>query len=303
MPARFRAYLLMTFVVAVWGTTFVIVKAALADSTPGAYNLMRMLFAILILAIAYRGSLHGLSRRQILGGALVGLFLALGYQFQTIGLSKTTPSKSAFITGLVVVLVPLLSALPGLRPRNARPPRWNAWLGAIAAFLGILFLTTQAGQGLLPDFRSINLGDILTLGCAFGFALHCIAISHNTQTGFKALAQLQVGFSAVFLAASLLLVEKPHVHFTPRLFLALAISAVLATALAFSVQSWAQTILPPTHTALIMTLEPVFAWITSYLFIGEHLGPRQFSGALLILAGIALTEFIPQTHLPTAHEA
>lgn len=300
---RFRAYLLMILVVAVWGTTFVVVKGALNDATPGAYNLMRMVYAFLALSIVYRGTFKGLTGRQILGGAIVGFCLTLGYQFQTIGLSKTTPSKSAFITGLVVVLVPLLSAIPGLKPAGARAPRWNAWLGAVAAFSGILFLTTPAGHGLVPDFASINLGDLLTFGCAIGFALHCIAIGHISHIGFKALARLQIGFSALFMAASLFLVEKPAVHVTPRLVIALSISAILATAVAFSVQSWTQSILPPTHTALIMTLEPVFAWITSYLFIGERFGSRQVTGAILILAGITLTEMIPQPHLPSAHEA
>ena len=89
----------------------------------------------------------------------------------------------------------------------------------------------------------------------------------------------------------------------PASIIALAIAAVLATAAAFSIQSWAQSILPTTHTALILTLEPVFAWITSFLITGERLGLRPASGAILILAGIALTELIPQPHVPTAHEA
>jgi drug/metabolite transporter (DMT)-like permease len=84
---------------------------------------------------------------------------------------------------------------------------------------------------------------------------------------------------------------------------ALAVAAVLATAAAFSIQSWAQSVLPPTHTALLLTMEPVFAWITSFLVTGERLGVRPASGALLILAGIALTELMPLPHVPTAHEA
>jgi drug/metabolite transporter (DMT)-like permease len=99
------------------------------------------------------------------------------------------------------------------------------------------------------------------------------------------------------------MLEHPHIHLTLRLAFALAVAAVLATAAAFSIQSWAQSILPATHIALIMTLEPVFAWITSFLFLGERLGLRPASGAILILAGIAITELIPQRHFPTAHEA
>ncbi len=314
---KLRAYLLMLFVVAVWGSTFVLVKGALADATPAAFNLVRMTLAFALLAAAYHSSWRGLSTRHIAAGALVGFFLAMGYQFQTTGLARTTPSKSAFITGLVVVLVPLLSAIPALRPPRAHPPRWNAYTGAVLAFMGILLLTAptasqlgphapgmQQAASLLPSFSSINVGDMLTFGCAIGFAFHCLALSHvSPRIAYQPLALLQVGFCAVFMALSLPFIEHPHIHWTPRLALALLIAAALATAAAFSIQSWAQSILPSTHIALLLTMEPVFAWITSFLFTGERLGLRPASGALLILAGIALTELVPQPHVPTAHEA
>lgn len=316
MQMKLRAYLLMTFVVAVWGSTFVLIKSALADATPAAFNLVRMTLAFLVLAAAYHRSWRGIQRWQIGLGALVGLCLATGYQFQTIGLVRTTPSKSAFITGLVVVLVPLFSAIPGLRLPGARAPRWNAFLGAALAFLGILLLTappamhsgSQSGgsavMDLLPDLTSINVGDVLTFGCAIGFAFHCIALGHvSPRIGFRPLALLQVGFCALFMAISLPFIEHPHIAWTPRLAIALGIAAVLATAAAFSIQSWAQSILPSTHTALLLTLEPVFAWITSFLIMHERLGLRPACGALLILVGIALTELAPQAHVPSAHEA
>ena len=308
---KLRAYLLMTFVVAVWGSTFVLIKGALADATPAAFNLIRMTLAFALLAVAYHRYWHTLRRTHILSGAVVGLCLAAGYQFQTIGLVRTTPSKSAFITGLVVVLVPLFSIAPSLRPPGARAPRWNAFLGAALAFIGILFLTAPPAAGtssniaaLLPDLSSINIGDILTFGCSIAFAFHCIALGHvSPRIPFQPLAILQVGFCALFMAVSLPLIEHPHVHLTLRLITALIIAAALATAAAFSIQSWAQSILPTTHTALLLTLEPVFAWITSYLITGERLGLVPAVGAILILSGIALTELVPQPHVPTAHEA
>ncbi len=307
----------MFLVVAVWGSTFVLVKGALADATPAAFNLIRMTLAFALLALAYHRSWRGIRREQLAAGALVGLCLAAGYQFQTTGLARTTPSKSAFITGLVVVLVPLFSSIPSLRPPGARPPRWNAYLGAALAFAGILLLTAPAAAqahaqasalgsaaSLLPDLHSINLGDVLTLGCAIGFTFHCLALGHiSPRIAFQPLALLQIGFCAVFMALSLPFMEHPHVTWTPRLMIALAIAAALATAAAFSIQSWAQAVLPSTHIALLLTLEPVFAWITSFVFTGERLGLRPASGALLILAGIALTELVPQPHVPTAHEA
>src|SRR3974390_3136766 len=224
---KLRAYVLMTFVVAIWGSTFVLIKGALADASPAAFNLIRMTLAFLLLAIAYHGSWRTIRRRDIGAGALVGLCLAGGYQFPTIGLVHTTPSKSAFITGLVVVLVPLFSIVPALRPPGARPPRWNAFLGAAIAFIGILFLTappaaasagTPTGSMLMPDFSSINIGDVLTFGCSIAFAFHCIALGHaSPRIPFRPLAILQVGFCALFMAASLPFIEQPRVHFTPQL--------------------------------------------------------------------------------------
>lgn len=302
---KLRAYLLMLFVVAVWGSTFVLIKAALADATPAAFNLARMTLAFVVLALVYHRSWRGIRFWHITSGAVVGLCLAMGYQFQTIGLVRTTPSKSAFITGLVVVLVPLLSSIPGLCPPGAKPLRWNAFLGAALGFVGIVLLTVPPSSGgILPDLSSINLGDVLTFGCAVGFALHCLALSHiSPRIGFQPLALLQVGWCAVFMAISLPFIEKPHIAWTPRLFTALGIAAVLATAAAFSIQSWVQSILPSTHTALLMTMEPVFAWITSFVVLGERLGLRPATGALTILAGIAITELVPQPHVATAHEA
>jgi drug/metabolite transporter (DMT)-like permease len=306
-----RAYLLMLFVVAVWGATFVVVKDALADASPAAFNLARMTLASLLLMVGYHRYLRGLKGWHLGAGAIVGFCLAMGYQFQTLGLVWTTPSKSAFITGMVVVLVPLFSILPGLRPPGARLPRWNAFAGAVLAFAGIALLTAPGIAGasglaaVLPDFRQINKGDVITFGCSVGFALHCLALGHlSPKINFKPLAALQVAWCAVFMAITLPLMGRPYLHWTPRLDVALLITAVLATAAALSIQSWAQSILPSTHTALMLTLEPVFAWITSFLVLGERLALRPATGAALILLGIALTELAPQPeHLASSHEA
>jgi drug/metabolite transporter (DMT)-like permease len=298
-----RAHLLLMAVVAVWGSTFVVVKDALADVSPLLFNLIRMILAFACLLVFYRRHLGHIDRRALGAGAIVGFCLAMGYQFQTAGLRLTTPSKSAFITGMVVVLVPLLAAIPGLCPTalGQRTPHWNAWCGAVVAFVGIVLLTTPAGSGF--DLRTMNFGDVLTFGCAMGFSLHVIALAHfSPRIAFEQLAILQIGFCAAFMAISTPLLEHPWIHVSPRVAIALLVTAILATAVAFAVQSWAQKFLPATHTALILALEPVFAWLTSFLFYGERLSRRSATGALLILAGIAVTEFIPAPVQPTSHE-
>src|ERR1700691_1311774 len=176
-PARsLRAHVLLLAVVCIWGSTFVVVKDALTDVSPLLFNFIRMTLATICLAVLYRRHVGRMTRQAVVSGAIIGFCLAMGYQFQTAGLRLTTPSKSAFITGMVVVLVPVLMVIPRLRPRGARIPRWNAWCGALIAFAGIVLLTTPAGA--LADFRSINPGDLLTFGCALGFLLHVLALAH-----------------------------------------------------------------------------------------------------------------------------
>jgi drug/metabolite transporter (DMT)-like permease len=293
------AHILLVATVLVWGATFVLVKDALQDATPLLFNLMRMSLAFVVLAAVNHRHLRGLSRRALLSGAVVGALLAAGYQFQTSGLARTSPANSAFITGLVVVFVPLFTFIPRLRPARTHAPRWTAVAGALLAFSGLLLLTTPRGTAWGDLFTSIGLGDLLTLVCAVAFAGHLLALAHTSpELPAAQLATLQIGFAALFMLLTLPLGEHPHAVFTPRLMLALGVTSVLATAAAFTIQSWAQKHLPPTHTAVILSLEPVFAWLTALLFFDERLGTRALAGAGLILAGIALTELVPVAASP-----
>lgn len=301
MSRSIKAHLILLIVVFIWGSTFVLVKDALTDITPLLFNLLRMALASLCLLVIYRRHIGHIDKRAVVYGAVAGLALATGYQFQTAGLRLTTPSKSAFITGMSVIFVPLLVAIPRLRPAGSHAPRWNAFLGALLAFLGIVFITAPPHGSY--SFASINTGDVLTLFCAMAYALHVVALAHfSPRMRFEQLALLQVSFAALFMAVSLPVFEHPHVHWSARVVIALAVAAVLATAVAFSVQSWAQQILPATHTAVLLTMEPVFAWITSLVILGQGLGLRSGIGAALILAGIALTELLPSRIQTKAHE-
>ncbi len=295
------AHLLLLAVVAVWGATFVLVKDSLSDASPLLFNLLRMTLAAMALAIINRRHLRSVTRPTLAAGAVVGLFLAVGYQFQTAGLARTTAAKSAFITGLVVVFVPLLTAIPAIRPASAHAPRASAYLGAFLAFSGLLLLTTPAGTTFSNLSTSIGLGDLLTLLCAIAFAGHLLSLAHtSSRIPIPQLATLQIVFAAALMLLTLPLGGPIYLNLTPRLVIALAIASLLATAAAFTIQSWAQQHLPPTHTALLLTLEPVFAWLVSFLFLHERLSHRSLAGAALILAGILLTELLPTPEpLPT----
>jgi drug/metabolite transporter (DMT)-like permease len=219
-------------------------------------------------------------------GIVVGFFLWLGYEFQTSGLRVTTPSKSAFLTGVSVVLVPVLL---GLLWREAVSRR--TWLGVLVAFVGLYFLTIPRGQPAVNGVAGINFGDLLTIVCAVAFAFQIIFLGRATRRQrFEPIAFLQTSTAALLMLMTTPLLEKPHVVWSQAVILAILITGLLGTAAAFTIQAWAQQFLPATHTALIFSLEPVFAWITSYIFLHERLGWRAGAGAALILAGIILAE-------------
>jgi len=281
-----KAHILLVVVTFIWGATFVVIKNALAEISPLLFNAVRMTLASLCLAAIYWRDIAGMERVTLRAGIFVGVFLWLGYEFQTTGLRLTTPSKSGFLTGVSVVLVPVLLALFWRRKIN----RWTL-LGVAAAVLGLFFMTVPSAGESLADWSSVNLGDLLTLGCAVAFAFQIILLGRATeQHSFKSIAFLQTATAAVLMALTVPVVERAHSTWSWRVWAAIAITGILGTALAFTIQAWAQQFTPATHTALIFALEPVFAWLTSYLVEGERLGWRASAGALLILGGVVLSE-------------
>ncbi len=287
------AHLLLIAVTLVWGCTFPLVKAALREVSPLLFNLLRMALASVVLVAANARSLRGLTKSQLKLCATAGLLLALGYELQTTGLARTTPSKSAFLTGLVVVLVPLLSLIPGLRQPDTPRPHAAAYAGAGVAFFGIVLLTSTPGAGMAL-LSGMHFGEWLTFGCAIAFAVHLLTLAHGANAiPARSLGTLQILFATAAMLLFLPLDRPLRLHLNATVAIALAVTAVLATAAAFTIQSWAQQHLPASHTALIFTLEPVFAWLTSLLFLGERLGPRALIGAGLILIGIVLAELGP----------
>ena len=234
----------------------------------------------------------GVQRRaQWKAGALAGFFLATGYQLQTLGPGKrTTPAKSAFLTGLVVVVVPALTLIRKLRPEDSVRPGIAAALGALFAFAGLVLLTVPRGASL----AAMQVGDLLSILCAVAFAAHILTLAHLARLVPAGLfATLQLICCVGVMLVSLPLEPEPHLHLTGRLVGTLLVCALFATAAAFTVQSFAQQHLPPTQTVLLLALEPVFAALTSLLVLHETLTGRALAGAALILCGILLIELLP----------
>ncbi len=294
MPGRRRsgpAHLLLLATVAVWGATFVVVKRALVDCSPLLFNQLRMLLASVALALVNLRSLREVGRTAVYAGAIAGVLLATGYELQTAGLLYTTASRSAFLTGLVVVLVPIFTVVPRLRAPGSSKPGPLQGVGALGAFLGIVLLTVPSGTTLGNMAGSFHRGDVLSLLCAVAFALHLICLSHAARrVPPRQLATVQIGFCALTMTVVTPAVEHPHLHFTASLAVALLICALFATAAAFSIQSWAQKHLQASHTAMILALEPAFALLFAVLFLGERLTLRAATGAAIVLGSLIATE-------------
>ncbi len=171
-----KAHLLLVAVTFIWGATFVVIKAALAQASPLLFNAVRMTLAAVCLGVLFWKWLPRITPEIFKAGTFAGIFLWLGYEFQTTGLRLTTPSKSGFLTGISVVLVPIFLALFWKRKVN----HWTG-VGVAMAFLGLFLMTVPTGgSSWSGDWSSVNLGDVLTLGCALAFALQIIFLGRAT---------------------------------------------------------------------------------------------------------------------------
>ncbi|MGZ4827915.1 MAG: DMT family transporter, partial [Terriglobales bacterium] len=281
-----KAHILLVLVTLVWGATFVQIKDALRDISPLLFNAVRITLASALLALFYRRELAAMSRDAVRAGVLVGIPLWLGFSFQTTGLRLTTPSKSAFLTGFSVILVPVLLGLVWRKKVNA----WTV-AGVFIAFLGLYFMTVPAANGSGLNLESINRGDLLTIGCAVMFALQIIFMGRAMRKHrFEGVATVEAITCAAMMWASIPVLEHAHALWSGRVIAAILVTGILGTGAAFTIQAWAQQFTPPTHTALIFLLEPVFAWITSYIVLRERLGMRAGAGAVMILGGIVVSE-------------
>jgi len=293
MSRSLKAHLLLLAATFVWGSTFLIIKTALADSTPLVFNAVRMIFSALVLCVIFYRQLRTLSLGALRAGFEIGTLMWLGYEFQTAGLLYTSASKSAFVTGISVVLVPLFLAVFWRRHVN----RYTL-AGVCAACVGLYLLCIPPTQGL--SIGTLNRGDLLTLGCAIAFAFQIIVLGRSAQHyDFAHLVPVEITVCALWMLISIPIAERhAFIRFSPTVLWALAITALLGTVASFIIQAWAQRFTPPTHAALIFSLEPVFAGLTSYFLIGERLGPRSLLGAALILVGVLASELLGHVQKP-----
>ncbi len=274
-------------IAAVWGLTFVMVQDAIELLPTMAFLGYRFVPAALIVAIVFRRRLRGLSAAGWRVGALMGLFLTAGYILQTLGLEETSASNAGFITGLFVVLTPLLGAI-FLRDRLPAV----AWVAAAVSAFGLYLLSGTGGE--------LNLrGDGLVLLCAVAFAAHILVTSRAVaehDVGALVVVQLAV-CGAVCLAIAALAgdLEAPR---GATVWSALLVTSLVASALGFFVQTYAQQHASPARTALILASEPAFAGLFGWLLADERLTAISWLGAALIVTSIVAVEIVPRMRPP-----
>ncbi|WP_416201972.1 DMT family transporter [Acinetobacter sp. NIPH 2100] len=264
----------------IWGGTFLAVQYALNFSTPMFFVGCRFAVATLAIFLISMKSMRGLTLKETMAGAAIGVLIAIGYGTQTIGLQTILSSESAFLTALYVPLVPFLMWMIFQK----RPPLMT-WVGTALAFIGLIFLT---GNG----FSNINFsyGQILTLICAFAVALEIILIGYFAgKVNLRRVTVIQLAVASLLSFASMPMVGE---HSIPNFSWSLVIFAValgLTSALIQFVMNWAQRMVDPTRAAIIYAGEPVWAGVIGRI-AGERLTLLALFGGLLVVLGILVSE-------------
>jgi drug/metabolite transporter (DMT)-like permease len=260
-------------VTAVWGYTFVVVQDAVARMPVMDFLAWRFVVASVVMIVLRPTCLRNVTRLELLRGVGLGAMLGLGYIAQTYGLRYTSAAISGFITGMFVVLTPVMSWIL-LRRKTSR----NTWMVVALATAGLALLSLNGW--------SVGIGELLTLGCAVFFAIHIVGLGEwSSQYGPYPFALLQIGTLAVI---SLIAAIPGGIALPPDpgVWKAIGITGVLATAVAFFVQTWAQSIVSATRAAVVMTMEPVFAGLFAVVIGGNQLTLRTLGGAACILAAM-----------------
>jgi drug/metabolite transporter (DMT)-like permease len=298
MDRKAKADLSLMFCSLIWGATFVVVKTGLDHASPFVFLAVRFTIAAALMTLFRPKVIGRVEKEEIFAGMRLAFFMFAGYGFQTAGLQYTTATNSGFVTGSSVVLVPLLLGVFWGRSLT----RW-IYGGAFAALIGLYFLTVP-GEGL----RYLNRGDVFTFVAAGFYAVHIILVGEYSQEhSISALSLIQVAGCAVMAwpltgIAGAIRWQPLRLEWGWPLSVSILICAVFATALAFTVQLWAQQYTSPGHAAILFALEPVFAMITSYLFLHERMSSRSMKGAGLVITGIVIAELLGEPAAPEAPE-
>jgi drug/metabolite transporter (DMT)-like permease len=284
MKKSLKFELLLLFTALIWGVGFPVTKIAVNTGFQTFTILSgRFVIASVLLALGYRKHLKFIDIKHMKYGLIAGLVLFAGFVFQTYGIMFTVPSKNAFITQMMVILVPFLSWMV----YKKRPDKF-AFIGAFIALMGGLILTYDSSIG-----GGLNKGDVLTFGCALMVATHIIISSHiakKESTDLIAFTLVQFFVAAVLsLGLALLLEDVPRetsvINWWPLIFM-----GVLNTAFGFTIQTFAHKYSTPTKASIIVSTEAVFASVASVLMIGEPVTVQMVVGGLFVFIAVITVE-------------
>ncbi|MCU0452323.1 MAG: DMT family transporter [Bacteroidetes bacterium] len=286
---RPKAELILLSITFIWGSTFIVTKDLLSSVSPFAYIGLRFALATLLFGLVRPSSVRGWDRASIRDGVVLGSLLFAGFGLQTVGLQTTTASKSAFITGMMVVFTPLWQVTI-----ERRWPKLGTWIGVALVSVGLYYLTSPAGSGFV-------LGDLLTLGCALLFGLYIVLVdvfSKRTDVAHLTMAQFVVAAFGGGIAA--LTSEQVVLRWSGAMALEIVYLAIFATVIALWLQTTYQRFTTPARSAVIFSLEPVIAAVLAYLVVGERLGALGVLGGGLILVGLLVSELSDVVFRPKA---
>lgn len=280
LTPRARAEGVLFLITFIWGSTFVVTKDLLASVTPFAHIGIRFSVAALILAaVSWRVIVH-MKAIEAARGAVLGALLLGGFALQTVGLTTTTASKSAFITGMLVVFTPLCQVA-----FERRLPKLGTVVGVVFVIIGLFFLTSPAGGGF-------TIGDALTVGCAFLFGVYIVVLDvYSGTVAPEHLTIMQFLVCAVGGMLGAMFLETPVVKVSVTAGVQLLYLAVFATVIALFFQTKYQKDTTPARSAVIYSIEPLIAAVLAATIAGERIGGAGILGGGLIMAGVLLSEF------------
>ncbi|MCH5299315.1 MAG: DMT family transporter [Ruminococcus sp.] len=297
MLKNLRGSIILLVTAIIWGTSFVAQSEGMKYVEPFTYNSIRTLIGGIVLLPVIAGfKLFSKSEQEenktslkatLIGGVFCGLALCIASSFQQVGIVYTTAGKSGFITALYVILVPILGLVLG----NKTPKK--IWFCVALAIVGFYLLCIKG------DFR-IGIGDLLTLICAFFFAIHIIVIDRFISKGADGVAMACVQFftSGIISFIIMLLFESPKMEYIYEARFTILYAGVLSCGVAYTLQIVGQRFTAPTVATLIMSLESVFAALSGWLIIGEQLSVKELFGCVLVFAAVVFA----QVNLPSENK-
>ena len=292
LNSKYKAEVILIFITLLWGATFVIVKEALNDISSMAFVAVRFLIAsIILLPFILK---KNITKENSYAGIMLGILLFLGFAAQTVGLKYTSATKSGFLTGTAVIMIPLLQVVI-----EKRPPTKGVIIGTIIVLIGISFLSS-GGSSILNLFSDIgsnfNLGDGLTIICALFFALYIIYLDiKSVKYDFWVLLFLQIVTTAILSIIFLFLfsftgIETIRVNLSNNLIMAVLYTAIFATLITTALQTKYQKNVTPAKAGIIFSFEPIFAAIFAFFILGEKITNFGYLGSVLIILGLLVSE-------------